>query len=109
MNSNLPGSPVHVIFQARILEWVAIFFSRGSSWLREWTHISHLTGELFATEPPGKSLSQICCFFYDLVFGPFLFAPHAFLDDLTVFMVITINSGNSQISIARSLILIQVI
>ena len=26
---SLPGSSVHVIFQARILEWVAIFFSRG--------------------------------------------------------------------------------
>ena len=27
---NLPGSPVHGILQARILEWVAILFSRGS-------------------------------------------------------------------------------
>ena len=30
-NCNLPGSSVHVIFQARILEWVAIPYSRGSS------------------------------------------------------------------------------
>ena len=30
------GSPVHRIFQARILEWVAISFSKGSSWLRDW-------------------------------------------------------------------------
>ena len=28
---SLPGSSIHVIFQARILEWVAISFSRGSS------------------------------------------------------------------------------
>ena len=40
MNCNLPGSSVHGIFQARILEWVAISFSRGSSWPRDQTHIS---------------------------------------------------------------------
>ena len=31
MDCSPPGSSVHVISQARILEWVAIFFSRGSS------------------------------------------------------------------------------
>ena len=31
MDGSLPGSSVHGIFQVRILEWVAIFFSRGSS------------------------------------------------------------------------------
>ena len=35
-----PGSSVHGISQARILEWVAISFSRGSSWPRDWTCIS---------------------------------------------------------------------
>ena len=35
----LPGSSVHGIFQARILEWVAIPFSRGSSRSRDITHI----------------------------------------------------------------------
>ena len=35
MDCSLPGSPVHGISQARILEWVAIFFSRESSWLRD--------------------------------------------------------------------------
>ena len=34
------GSSVHGIFQARILEWVDIFISRGSSWQRDWTCIS---------------------------------------------------------------------
>ena len=39
--SNLPqGSSIHGIFQARILEWVAIFFSGESSWPRDQTHIS---------------------------------------------------------------------
>ena len=37
---SLPGSSVHGIFQARILVWVAISSSRGSSGPRDWTHIS---------------------------------------------------------------------
>ena len=37
-----PGSSVHGILQARILEWVAIPFSRGFSWPRDQTHISCL-------------------------------------------------------------------
>ena len=39
MNCSPPGCSVHGIFQARILEWVAISFSRGSSWPRDGTHI----------------------------------------------------------------------
>ena len=35
-----PGSSVHGISQTRILEWVAISFSRGSSWPRDWICIS---------------------------------------------------------------------
>ena len=35
-----PNSSVHGIFQARILEWVAVSSSRGPSWARDWTHIS---------------------------------------------------------------------
>ena len=40
MDCNLPGSSVHGILQARILEWVAISFSRGSSQPRDGTLIS---------------------------------------------------------------------
>ena len=40
MNYNPPGSYVHGVPQARILEWVAVSFSRGSSWPRDQTHIS---------------------------------------------------------------------
>ena len=39
MDCSPPGSYVHGIFQARILEWVAISFSGGSSWPRDWTHV----------------------------------------------------------------------
>ena len=37
MNCSTPGSSVHGILQTRILEWVAISFSRESSWPRDWT------------------------------------------------------------------------
>ena len=40
MDCSPPGSCVHGISQARILYWVAISFSRGSSWPRDWTHLS---------------------------------------------------------------------
>ena len=49
-----PHEHVHGISQARILEWVAISFSRGTSWPRDWTHISCITGRFFTTEPLGK-------------------------------------------------------
>ena len=39
-NCSPPGSSVHGILQARILEWVAIPFSRGSSLPRDWTWVS---------------------------------------------------------------------
>ena len=40
MDCSLPDSSVHGIFQARILEWGAISFSRESSWPRVWTRVS---------------------------------------------------------------------
>ena len=58
-----PGSSVHGIILARILEWVTISFCRGSSKPREQTHIFYVscTGRhiivclfVFTTEPPGK-------------------------------------------------------
>ena len=39
MDNNLPGSSVHRILAARILAWVAISFSKGSSRLRDQTHV----------------------------------------------------------------------
>ena len=47
MDCSLPGSSVHGIFQARVLEWVAISFSRGSSRRRDWTQVSHTAGRCF--------------------------------------------------------------
>ena len=48
MDCNPPVSSVHGIFQARILEWVAIPFSRGSSPPRDQTLASRIAGRLFA-------------------------------------------------------------
>ena len=42
MDCSLPASSVHGIFQARVLEWIAISFSRGSSRPRDWTPVSHI-------------------------------------------------------------------
>ena len=47
MDCSLPGSTIHGIFQARILEWVAISFSRKSSHPRKWTWVSHIVGRCF--------------------------------------------------------------
>ena len=43
VNCSLPGSSVHGILQARMLERVAISFSRGSSWPRDWTCVSWIS------------------------------------------------------------------
>ena len=47
MGCSLPGSSVHGIFQARILEWVAMLFSRGSSRPRDQTLVSCIAGRLY--------------------------------------------------------------
>ena len=58
-----PGSSVHRIFQARILEWVTISSSKGSSRHRDRTCdscVSCITGGFFTTELPGKSIHYNC-------------------------------------------------
>ena len=47
MDCSLPGSSVHGIFQARVLEWVAISFSRGSSRPRDRTQVSCIVDRCF--------------------------------------------------------------
>ena len=42
MDCSLPGSSVHGIFQAVVLEWIAISFSRGSSQPRDQTRVSRI-------------------------------------------------------------------
>ena len=47
MDCGLPGSSVLEILQGRILEWVAIPFSMGYSWPRDWTGVSCIGGRYF--------------------------------------------------------------
>ena len=47
MDCSLPGSSLHGILQAKVLEWVAISFSRGSSRPRDQTQISRIPGRCF--------------------------------------------------------------
>ena len=52
-----PRTSVQGMFQARVLEWVAIAFSRGSSRPRDRTWVCHIIGtDALPSEPPGKSL-----------------------------------------------------
>ena len=56
MDCSSPGSSVHGIFQARILEWVAISLSMGSSWPRDWTWVSCIAGRLYHLSHHGSPL-----------------------------------------------------
>ena len=47
MDCSLPGSSVRGVFQARVLEWFAISFSRGSSHPRDRTQVSRIVGRRF--------------------------------------------------------------
>ena len=47
MDCSPPGSSVHGVFQAIVLEWIPFSFSRGYSWLRDWTQVSHIAGRFF--------------------------------------------------------------
>ena len=57
MDCSLPGSSNHGIFQARVLEWVAISFSRGSSQPRDRTQVSKIACRRFSIWAPGKPQS----------------------------------------------------
>ena len=58
MDCSLPGSSVHGIFQARILEWVAISFSRRSSQPRDQTQVSRVVGRCFTIWATGEDWDQ---------------------------------------------------
>ena len=61
MDCSLPGSSIHGIFQERILEWVAIPFSRRSSRSRDWTWVSSTVGRcltIWATRKYKKDLND---------------------------------------------------
>ena len=67
MDGSLPGFSIHGIFQARVQEWVAISFSRGSSQPRDQTQVSHIAGRRFIPILMKSSLKTIP--FKNHVFG----------------------------------------
>ena len=66
MDCSPPGHSVHGIFQAGILEWVAISFSRGSSWPRDRIPIFCIGKRILTIEPPGKHLNLSIPIIWDL-------------------------------------------
>ena len=54
MDGSPPGSSVHGILQARILDWVAISSFKGSSQHRDWTQVSHIAGGFFTIWATGE-------------------------------------------------------
>ena len=97
MSCSLPCSSLHGIFQARILEWVAISFSRGNFPPRNRTQVSHIASrsstnwamrEAHWALSGGnyecfKWLSSFCMVFYffynDIIFPKIFFKKHSFL------------------------------
>ena len=63
MDCSLPSSSIHGILQARILEWVTIPFSRGSSQPRDWLRSPALQADSSPSEPPGKPKNRILMLF----------------------------------------------
>ena len=59
MDCSPSGSSVHGILQARVLEWVAMPSSRGSSQPRDRTWVFYIAGRFFTTELPGKPHTYI--------------------------------------------------
>jgi len=70
MGCSLPGSSVHGILQVRILEWVAIPFSRGSSQPRDQTQVSFIAGRFFTMRVTRDALPE-----YDYVIRITLVTP----------------------------------
>ena len=71
-----PGSTVRGVLQARIVEWVVMPSSRGSSWARDWTHFSYLhlllwqSGSLLLV-PRGKPITGVNPISYFIVYHQF--------------------------------------
>ena len=71
MDCSPPGPSVHVIFQARTLEWVAKTFFRGSSWPRNWTSFlmsPALAGRFFNTSTAWEAIYSYLLWFRNVLY-----------------------------------------
>ena len=96
MGCSSPDSPVHGILRPRILKWIAIPFSRGSSWLREQTQISCFAGRLFTI---GATREAQYCLLISIQGQEFILQPiwHCFYQ-LLIFCFQPINSSANNLS-----------
>ena len=82
------GSSVHGIFQARILEWAAISFCRGSSHPRDGTwvscRVSCIAGRFFTTSTTGKALTEYSSLQLGILPAPTTTAPCSALSTLVI-------------------------
>ena len=91
MDHSLPSSSVYGILQARIREWVAVPFSRGSSQPRDWSQISCIANGFFTLwdtrEAPKCSSKYLISPIYNIPYsdGCFLFHPFPCLFILTYY------------------------
>ena len=74
MDCSPPGSSVHGILQARVLEWIATSFSRGSSWSKDQTQVSCIAGGFFTIWATGKTNSATINIRIHLCFRLILFS-----------------------------------
>ena len=65
MDCSLPGSSVHGILQAVVLEWIAISFSRGPSQPRARTQVSRIVYRLFTVWATRESICLLLCYILD--------------------------------------------
>ena len=94
-----PGSSVHGILQARILEWVDILFSRGPSWPRNQTQVSCIAGGFFICRAIRKALVpqlyMILCDSMDC--SPTGFSVHGIIQvRITEWIAISFSRGSSR-------------
>ena len=68
MDCSLSCCSIHGIFQARALEWVAISFSRGSSWPRDRNRVSHIVGRCYTIWATREVLTGIWIYIYIYIF-----------------------------------------
>ena len=75
MDCRPPGSSVYRILQARILEWVVISFSRGSSWSRDRTQVSCVAGRFFTVWATREA--HLFIYLYANTYSEKAMAPHS--------------------------------
>ena len=71
MDCSLPGSSVHGIFLARVLEWIAMPSSKRSFQSKDRTHvfcISFIVGRFFTAEPSGNHIMHMCVCVYVYIY-----------------------------------------